>query len=366
MTPTSAPQEIEDRLRGLPASLVIGADDTRMLAALSGWRPAEVGRLHRPRRFRLQPALGALAAFALVAVVLNIAAVYFAPTYGRALADAPGIGTVSNSMLKFYGLSVGDVTVIGDTATSNGHTVRLVAGYADALRTVLFFTIDGRGMTDDTKGFGRNAGDYAPTDLILTDQFGHGYDENLVSAVPEYSFQPLAWPASKVGARLTIHISGLTPMWMTPFGPELKGSWTLHAVLVPGDPYRVSLPPPLVVPSATYTFTSARASGRTMQIHFAVSGPVIGEVADQWRKWSQPGQAPQAYTELMQQYFWIQMFDESGKPVLMDEWGFGFPKDWTGPAKGDITAFIPGPGRYRIQFGSALSAPEDARWILVT
>jgi hypothetical protein len=41
-------------------------------------------------------------------------------------------------------------------------------------------------------------------------------------------------------------------------------------------------------------------------------------------------------------------------------WGITFTK----PASGEITVFIPGPGRYRIQLGGALTADQQ-RWIVV-
>ena len=56
-----------------------------------------------------------------------------------------------------------------------------------------------------------------------------------------------------------------------------------------------------------------------------------------------------------------EVFDASGRQVQLSMWGITFTK----PATGQITVFIPGPGRYRIQVGDALTAVELRRWIVV-
>src|SRR5260370_16308336 len=101
-------------------------------------------------------------------VLLNLVAAYYAPTYRRAIADAPGIGGPSSKILAATGLSAGDVTSFNDSASSAGHTVRLGAGYADGLRTVLFISIDGKGLVGDPKGFRMNPADYGTGNLPPT------------------------------------------------------------------------------------------------------------------------------------------------------------------------------------------------------
>ena len=66
----------------------------------------------------------------------------------------------------------------------------------------------------------------------------------------------------------------------------------------------------------------------------------------------------------MQDYFGPSVYDASGKQIQMEEYGTTWPKEG-GPAKGTMTVFIPGPGRYRIQLGAALTAPDEQRWIVV-
>jgi hypothetical protein len=47
--------------------------------------------------------------------------------------------------------------------------------------------------------------------------------------------------------------------------------------------------------------------------------------------------------------------------VQLSDWGITYTK----PAAGEITVFIPGPRRYRIQLGGALTADDLQRWIEV-
>jgi hypothetical protein len=65
----------------------------------------------------------------------------------------------------------------------------------------------------------------------------------------------------------------------------------------------------------------------------------------------------------MRDYFAPKLFDGAGKEMSKWEWGYTFPNNQRGV--GDMTAFVPGPGRYRIQFGDALTDLADQRWIVV-
>jgi hypothetical protein len=61
----------------------------------------------------------------------------------------------------------------------------------------------------------------------------------------------------------------------------------------------------------------------------------------------------------MQAYFTPRVYDAKGTELQMQDWGITWPK--TGPAQGEMTVFISGPGRYRIQLGSAV----ESRWVVV-
>jgi hypothetical protein len=359
MTQPASLEEIDARLRALPKTMTVADPDARALARILELRiPAEP--TVRPRSVRLPLVrLGGLAVIVAVVVLVNIVAAYFAPTYGRALADAPGIGGPSSKILAAFGLSSYEVTVFNDASTSSGHTLKLTAGFADGLRTVLFISIDGRGVTGNPKGFGMNPGDYGLRDFTVTDQFGHGYGLNLVSSPNLLSLEPLVWPASKVGARLTLHVTSLWPMWLM-HDSAVAGDWTLHATLVSEPVHSLALPAPVHTSKANYTFTSIRSSTTTLIIHWTVTGTVLDEEI-KLRPTNVPGTQEPPYQVLMQAYFWPTVFDGSGHPVQLEEWGTTF----TNPATSELTAFIPGPGRYRIQFGNALTADDLQRWIVV-
>jgi hypothetical protein len=287
-------------------------------------------------------------------LVANIVAVYFAPRYERALADS-GVGPVSQKFLAAVGLKDGDVTTVNDSAASSGHTVTLVAGYADGLRTVLFVTFDGKGLTGDPKQYGRSPNDLgiALDDLTLSDQFGHSYGPIGVWGPTDLQFQPLSWPASQVGGRLTLHISALTNY--VPNAPLLQGDWSLHAALVSEPAHTIAVPAPIDTPVAHYAFTHISASETEMVLHWTVDGPVN----DQFRTPPTPGATDPMANPTSQQYFTPRVFDALGKELQMQMWGFAWPK--TGPAMGEMTVFINGPGRYRIQLGSAV----ESRWVAV-
>jgi hypothetical protein len=340
VTPTAAPEEIENRLRAVAANGSLNHADELAVAALEQFdlEFAEEGRgpVRRTRSRRFST-MGAAIALTLVAIVAaNTAGVYLAPKYGRILADAPGIGAISGRYLQAVGLGPGDVTLGGDSAVSAGHTLKLVGAYSDGLRIALFLSIDGKGVTGDPKQYGRNAGDWSVNydDVTLTDQFGHAYGMQGVGGPTDIQFQPLAWPASQAGGRLTLHVTGIWPMSNlaakpnTVLDPEtvtVHGDWTLHVTVESQPVYNIRPPAPVQSGAQRYTFTSIVASGKTLII-----------------RWS--GAADPAFPSV---------FDAAGNQVQMEEGGGG-----------EETLFINGAGRYRIQFGA--DAPLDQqRWIVV-
>jgi len=234
MTPALASDEIDQRLSALPASLILGPDDSRATDFLLTFHVQDV-RSNRGRPIRLATAL--LAALMLF-VAGNALVAYYAPTYGQALAQVPVLGNVSQVFLRGFGLTDQNTVAFNDVAVSNGHSIRLVAGRADSLDTVLLLEIDGRGLNGKPKQYGSHPGDYGISlgGLTVTDQFGHSYKLNSAGAT-YLQLDPLAWPASKVGARLTVHVSRLQKLWLigprAPTDTTLAGDWTLHATLLP-------------------------------------------------------------------------------------------------------------------------------------
>jgi hypothetical protein len=374
MTKLASLEELDARLRALPLTIILQKDDERAVRRLEALRlplPARVAPRtgQHFRRLTLRGAASAIAVTAILAFGVNLAAAYYAPSYGRALADAPGIGPVSVGLLHFTGLDASDLTVVHDSTTSGGHTIELVAGYADGLRTVLFVRVDGRGVSVDPKRlFGTSPGDYgvAIESISLTDQFGHSYALQAGAQTGNVlTFQPLVWPASQVGGRLTLHVGAIVPEWLigpSQPTPAVNGDWTLRATLFSESVHKLALPAPIHSDLADYRITSIQSSGTTLTIHWTITGPAVGMVDALWRGGAQnPGMHSADYEHLMQGYFHAQLFDVAGNLMGFHDWGITFAS----PAVGEMTAFIPGPGRYRLQLGDAVTAPDQQPWITV-
>ena len=178
---------------------------------------------------------------------------------------------------------------------------------------------------------------------------------------------PLTWPASRVGARLTLHVTSIDALWLRGTA-GVNGDWTLHATLVAEPAHTLALPAPIRTPQASYTFTSLRASATAFNIRWTITGPALDRENALWaatgsRTNPQVPPSPPSAEELQleRDYFWPQVFDASGHQVQLSDWGITFTK----PATGEMTVFIPGPGRYRIQLGGALTADDLQRWIVV-
>ncbi len=361
MTQSVTAAEIDERLRSLGSSLIVGPEDARALEQIVELRIPAVARpaareARSSRRHVVR--FGAVATAIAFVMLANLVAAYYAPTYSRALADAPGIGGPTSIVLAAFGLNAGNITAINDSATSSGHTVRLASGYADGLRTVLFVSVDGKGLEGNPKGFGMNPGDYGLGEYTLSDQFGRYYEPHGVGGPTMIPFTPLLWPASSVGARLTLHVTSIDAIWLRG-GGEVRGDWSLHATLVAEPAHTLDLPAPVHTSQANYTFTSIRSTATTLSIHWTVDGAVL----DQEKRLRAPAGSWMSaeYMQLQHDYFWPEVFDAAGRPVQLSDWGITF----TRPATGEITVCIPGPGRYRVQLGAALTADYLERWIVV-
>lgn len=357
-------EEVENRLRSLRSAASLRAIDEDAIAEIRTWPDQSSPARATHRAFRVS---ALAAAIVLAILLLNVLAAYYAPKYQRALADS-GVGPISQRLLSAVGLKSGDVTVVGDSATSAGHTLKLVGAYADGLRTVLFVSVDGKGVTGNPKEYGRNPGEWGVSfDLAaLTDQFGHSYGGQGVIGPTDLQFQPLAWPASDVGARLTLHVTGVWAIWkVAEQGPNkvidtealtTHGDWSLHVTLISAPYHTIALPAPVHTPMADYTFTGISASETEMVLHWTVGGPANDQIRPQ-QSGPPPLNTDPMANPLIQGYFTPRVYDVSGTELQMQDWGFTWPK--TGPAEGEMTVFINGPGRYRIQLGSAV----ESRWV---
>jgi hypothetical protein len=283
----------------------------------------------------------------------NFAAAYYSPRYGAALAQAPLLGAVSDPVLRAAGLTPESLLPLESSATSSGHTIRLVGGYSDPTRTVLILEVDGQAPSLPSK-----ASRTYYIDGYLTDQFGHMYQQ---ASGPEQGvasrFEPLVWPASSLGARLTLHVSQLRPNWKT--GTAIAGAWTLHATLTQRPGHALPIPAPIAESGMVYTFTSLRSSSRALEVKWSARGPAVDRIREVFPSAlnaSQGAARSQASDELRtldEEYLWPHLLDAAGRPLPLTNFGFNFGLPGSsGAAQGELDVFLPGPGLYRISFGT--------------
>jgi hypothetical protein len=362
-TPTISTDDVERRLRALPSSIALSADDSRALGSLHAFR-IEAAEPRRNRRRRLAVAL----AVAVVGIVAgNLAAAYYAPAYGQVLAAAPVLRGIADPLLHAFGMTEQNAVAFDSTSTSNGHTIRLVAGYADGLRTVILLEIDGHGLSGNPKQYGLHPGEYGIGEFYtLTDQFGHVYKPSGGTGPTELQFEPLVWPASRVGARLTLHVTGLQELWLIrPHGPSdtsLAGDWSLHATLTPAAVHDLALPAPVRTADGVFSVTQVRLTGSELQIRWTVSGP-INDRFDGLAYRKPEANSREEVARLEQAYFRAKFFDATGRPVYGIDSGGGWPNGK--PFEGTMNLTITHPGRYRLQLADVLTSPDDQRWITV-
>jgi len=319
----------------LPAGLVdraLGAAAADPLQSRSARRPWK-----RPRNVLI-----GISAASILLIAANALTAYFAPRYGQALADAPVLGAVAGPVLHFSGLDASEVTPLNEAVTSSGHTVKLIGAYADSERTVLFIEVDGQPHGLPNK---RQSCCFAWS--TLTDQFGHSYQQIYSVDALAPTFGPLVSPASNLGARLTLHISSLTPTG--PGFTQASGDWELRLTLIQQAGVVLPLPAPMTANGVTYRFTSLHLSQRQIKVNYTLSGPLV----DQQRKlvYTPGGRlAPPGPNSFVSQYAHPRLLNAAGVEAQMWEWGMTLPRQ--GPALGELTAVLPGPGTYVLTLGN--------------
>ena len=345
--------DLERRLRRLAAHVELGEADETAIARLAV-PPRPVAR-KRPWG-RVVPAAAGVLAFLLLG---NAVGIYLAPRYAAALASAPGAGLISEPALRWAGLSPGSLTVLSDKVTAGGHTVRLVAGRADAVRTALFIEVDGVApgsnlclpprCTDKHSKTVVNPNAWFVNRVSVTDQFGHTYGQ-----IDYASFEPLTGPATAVGARLTVRVESLVRQNEAGRLDALSGDWTLHATLLPQPVPALALPPPVQFEGNTYRITSARGDGLAT-VDVLVTGPAVEQMrsfaygpAPRQPSSGDPRQEPMG--QLSQRYFDMRVTAPDGSDVLVHFYGYTTPR--RGPMRGEVVFPTPVPGPYLIRFGT--------------
>jgi hypothetical protein len=294
-------------------------------------RPTPGGTMpHARLRAMWRPAQLSALAVALL-VIANAGFVYFIPVYGSALAKVPFVGSVSTPVLKYIGLDPGAINAVDDVAVDSGHKLHLVAAYADPLRTLALIEIDDQPLAVPSK-----TSHTYDLDATLSDQFGHTY--NRVYSPGATEFEPLQPPATRTGARLTLHVTELLPTFRD--GSIVQGRWDLHFVITQAVGKALPLPAPVIRGDTTYTFTSAQLGGHLLKLRWLVSGGAN----DRAHASIAAGSGPQA------ELWPVLVLDSGGQQVQMRTYGYSFPNGR--PAEGQWDGVLPGPGRYTISIGS--------------
>jgi hypothetical protein len=292
-------------------------------------------------------ALGRAATLVVAILFVNLVAAYFAPRYGQALADAPFVGGVTSPVLRFSGLDGSQITHLDVSATSSGHTIKLVGGYADTERTVLLMEFDGRPHVLPSKS---NQDSCCFAEGTLTDQFAFQY-QRVHSIDPlAATFEPVRGPASQVGARLSLHITAL----YTNVPEKVSGDWLLNVTLIQQAGTVLASPGPLTANGITYTIKSVRLSGTQVNIQFYLSGQPV----EDYRKLAYEARTPDSAGPdgFYQRHVAPTLVDSQGSRAAFRESGMTLPKQ--GPASGGVTMVVPAAGQYTLTFGSAPGGPS--------
>jgi len=224
-------------------------------------------RSHR-RRWPRIAALGA------TSIAFLLLVVYFVPVADMALADTP----IAGDLLRDAGLvgAANRVTSLGAVATSSGYRVDLFGAYADSSRTVLLLHASPMIF-------------WAGLGPELKDQFGRSYhmqsaESNALTGTLILTYEPLAWPDSATGARISLAFTSVEPLTCVfspsgdpaqdscKMGQPVAGSWMLRAAVAVDQATTLPLPSPAQLGPGTYRFTSARSSAATIEVDLTVTG----------------------------------------------------------------------------------------------
>jgi hypothetical protein len=330
---------LENRLRDLR----IDAPDDLAVRARARALSAE-----RPRR-RLTPALvAAVVAVALVVLATaNEAAAYFVPAYGRAIAGTP-LGVLTQPLLRAGGQTAEQVTPVGTTVKSSGHSIQLVGAYADGLQTTIYLQVDGQPLAAPATPTSKVAGDRYLASMELTDDAGHRYAARGGSGSSVTDFEPLTGPAARTGVHLTLRVTALMDMSYTPRSkhdapPTVNGSWTFHFTLKQRPAVGLPLPAPLTIGDTTYTFTSIRAAD-TMAVQIRLRGGAV-------TRWKQIKPVPGGPPPGTMDPYSVELYNAAGTRQRI---GYGM----LGGDRIDASWVLDGTGRYRLHVGPDQSGAD--------
>jgi len=295
-----------------------------------------IDRYHAPARRRVGARRLALAVA--LAALLLAGTVVAVPGGRAALADAPVVGPIAQSLLRLAGLKDAGqrVAPLKGTATSAGETISLTGGYADNQRTVVILHVDPARSVE------------LPVTLAV-DGARAPLTEPVVSPTSSgdvvLGFGPIA-TANPRGNALTLHVVELGPI-LSPEGPppggyaRIEGDWTLRFTLTVDRAAAVAAPAPGRLGDLGVTFT-ASVVGTDVQVSARLHGASIGQLLDMpsdadAAKGSNVPPGPREWR--------MDLFDANGRPirVLRSALANGATrKDFTD----DDVWSVPGPGTY--------------------
>jgi hypothetical protein len=334
---------LERELHKLDFDVPDGLVDRAVAAAT---RAPDRAHVAKPIPMAARVTLGRAAALVVAILFVNLVAAYFAPKYGQALADAPLMGGLTSPVLRFSGLDGSQITHLNVSASSSGHTIKVVGAYADTDRTVLLLEVDGK-----PHGLPMKDAACCYAEGTLVDQFALEYQHIYSADAMAMTFAPLAGPASQLGARLKLHITRL--LGLSPEFPATSGDWSLNVTLIQQAGKVLANPAPMTANGITYTVKSVHLSGMQLHIDFSLSGPPV----DAQRKLVYETKSPPFSDDnsfAMQSVF-PRLVSPLGNPEFPYEWGYTTPRQ--GPISGGMTAVVDGPGHYTLTFGRAPGSP---------
>ena len=224
-------------------------------------------------------------------LLLVVLVAYFVPAADIAIAEKAPWG---DEVLRWAGLvgASDRITAVNASATSSGYRLTLQGAYADSTRTVLLMHAD--------------PAIAAPHGVVvITDQFARTYQiggsiSNTLTGDIVMQFEPLGWPDTITGARITLHIAAL----QTPSHGTINGTWELTAALRVDVTRTLPVPAPGDLGPAHFRFTSVIYSPATIEVDMEVTG-VSGDQL--WRRVPNGGKGEPALQ--------VDLIDPSGQNI---------------------------------------------------
>jgi hypothetical protein len=251
----------------MPRTLVSGAVAAAGRAPRGGSHRASGGRGGGRRRTGWGLRLVALAVAMVVAVLVGTAE-------SPQIASVPLVSPIAGRMLNTVGLSAAHdpVVSLAASSTSAGHTVNLVAGFADATRTVVVVTVSPPGPVPDAATLTDASGSMLSID---------GGSVRVSGGAAILNFGPLSHPVSGSN-QLTLRVSRLA-VAVNPTASKTMsrtaGDWTMRFSLPYGTRGQ-TIPAPGQLGPVTVTFTAVTAYSAGIHVSYVTTGATAEQLLE--------------------------------------------------------------------------------------